>query len=143
MFSELCSKALDELHSVGLAHNDVRIENFCFSSTFEMILIDLDRCTRVNFKSVFTHGSCMYISPTNFDGKQRDFMQLGWMVAWVLEATDWYHDRRLETLSQTLREEKFVMKLLTRGEFCEQLLCESASIVDKLTLQQVIECNNI
>ena len=126
-------KALDELHSVGLAHNDVRIENFCFSSTFEMILIDLDRCTCVNFKSVFTHGSCMYISPPNFDG-----MQLGWMVAWVLEATDWYHDRRLETLSQTLREEKFVMKLLTRGEFCEQLLCESASIVDKLTLQQVI-----
>ena len=35
--------ALDELHGIGLSHNDIRSPNFCFNVDFQVILIDLDR----------------------------------------------------------------------------------------------------
>ena len=36
--------ALTELHSIGLAHTDIRLPNICFNRAYDAILIDMDRC---------------------------------------------------------------------------------------------------
>ena len=41
-------KAIDELHRVPqLAHLDIRLDNVCFDSNCEAVLIDLERAKRI------------------------------------------------------------------------------------------------
>ena len=55
--------------------------------------------------------------------KKKDFSQLGWLVAWVLErSTEEYHDRRWIDLPQSITENIFVEKLIIRGDFDDSLI---------------------
>ena len=61
--------ALNELHELGLAHLDVRLENVCFDSDNRAILIDLDRCQDVNdtvFAEVATESLMYHYTVTGF-----------------------------------------------------------------------------
>lgn len=98
--------ALTEHHGMGIAHNDVRLANICFSSAHDAVLIDLDMCTIWNkyltAVSRFGGKSCMYYRPElldvkSFNGKHLDYIQLGWLVAWVLSNDLDYHDRKWMT----------------------------------------------
>lgn len=81
---------LEQLHEFGFAHNDIRLENICFSRDFDAVLIDLERCTPVIKVHPLMGASptCMYQFPDTadytFDGKHSNYMQLGWLVAWVV-----------------------------------------------------------
>ena len=77
------NRALIELHECGLAHNDVRQPNVCFDDEYEPVLIDLDRCSKSGKISSTYGASCMY--PFADTGHKFDYMQLGWLVAWVLD----------------------------------------------------------
>ena len=77
--------ALDELHLFGFLHNDVRLPNFCFDSSFNAILVDLDRCTPLSVR-YFQYNSpypssCMYKS--DLSGKKLDFCPAGMVVGLV------------------------------------------------------------
>ena len=85
----LCVKAaLDELHGMNIAHNDVRMENILFSSNFTPVFIDVDRASPsdpTKFAHVLFRGisySCMYDLDHSVtwrdDGARTDLFQLGW-----------------------------------------------------------------
>ncbi len=71
--------ALDELHAIGLLHNDVRLPNICFNEQFEPALVDIDRCWNVIliFLLVFM---AVHIART---GKKTDYVRPAWMVGSV------------------------------------------------------------
>ena len=122
--------ALDELHLIGLMHNDVRLPNFCFNASFEVILIDLDRVWPIEQEHPMFYGeenkgrSCMYlVDSSNRTGIQTDdFIQLGWLVAWVLEPALDYHMRTLESHAEFVRNDEFVSTLATSYNFDMNLL---------------------
>ena len=71
--------ALDELHSYGYSHNDVRLPNIVFSENYEAVLIDLDRCHPYHRHHAYFDDakvdSCMYnwLGHESCNGKQTDF----------------------------------------------------------------------
>jgi len=54
--------ALEQLHQFEFAHNDVRLENICFSKELDAVFIDLERCTGVDriHPLMGASSSCMY-----------------------------------------------------------------------------------
>ena len=95
-------EALSELHGIGFSHADVCLPNICFNCEYEAILIDLDRCVSRNMYLAlamsFEETSCMYskpngISASDFNGEHLDYLQLGWLVAWMLSNDSNYHTR--------------------------------------------------
>ena len=68
----------------------------------------------------------MYVVDSyGYKGKQTDFMQLGWLVAWILELTMPYHNWTLESLAKSSRDDEFICNLLTKGNFDMELLLRS------------------
>ncbi len=53
-------EAIEELHTTGLAHQDLRLENVCFNVDDHAVLIDLDRAVKVDGYPYFTTKSTMY-----------------------------------------------------------------------------------
>ena len=137
--------ALDELHGIGLSHNDIRLPNFCFNANFEVILIDLDRVWLIGelypmfYKEEKEGRSCMYKVDSNcYNGKHTDLMQLGLLVAWVLEPEELnYHERTLTSHSKFIREDKFISTLVNTYIFNTDLLYRSA-VTDEMTLKKVL-----
>ena len=106
--------ALEQLHQFGVVHNDVRLENICFSHKLDTVFIDLERCTPVEnvHPLMGASCSCMYQFPDTadhgFNGKSSDYLQLGWLVAWVLHHSESYHERVWSELPSDLRSDLFI-----------------------------------
>lgn len=108
-FLELLSDKIFDYHSHGFAHQDIRLPNVCFDESYQPVLIDLDR-TLENVEVVVAHGkSCMYTGSPN--PIKNDWVQLGWLTAWVLDDSGDYHTRTLETLRPRIKEDPFINKL--------------------------------
>ena len=81
---ELVSKvaiAIVNLHSHGWAHQDIRLENICFTNEQQPIFINLDQVCAINGSPVIYPDSCMY--QEGFTATQMDWMQLGWVATWA------------------------------------------------------------
>ena len=130
--SEKIKAALDELHEQGFMHCDVRLPNICFNEQLDAVLIDVDRACRTN--DVTWYGvvdSCMYKVPRGArDTFCLDFMQLGWLLAWVLQPEGAYHKRTWEDLPQRVRKDQFLSDLLNCGQYSQAKLMESTVICD-------------
>ena len=109
--------ALAELHSYGLSHTDIRPPNICFNKVYAAVLIDMDRCAPWDefpaASSKLGGCSCMYKRPltvekTDFNSKHLDYLQLGWLVAWVLSEDSNYHGRKWTELDESITRDKFV-----------------------------------
>ncbi len=138
-------RALFELHNVAkMCHNDLRLDNVCFSHQFQPILIDLDRCTRLGKEpySLFDSSgkSCMYSIdklPQVQPGEKTDYFQLGWVVAWIMnEQVEEYHDREWETQPASIKNNKFITKLIEEGFYDASLM---SSLPDECSLKSVLE----
>lgn len=87
---ESTAKAIESLHKLGFAHNDIRLENICFRSG-NAVLIDFDHARHAEATSVPEYSadghtvSCMYKRRTKAvkTAAQYDWMQLGWMAFWL------------------------------------------------------------
>lgn len=100
-------------------HNNVRLANIGFDDKLKAVLIDLDRCVLMGEILCFLNvASCMYRRPPHA-GKDfcLDFMQLGWMLAWILCPTGDYHNRVLENIPHYIRSDPFISDLLTQGVY--------------------------
>ena len=131
--SEKIKAALDELHEQGFMHCDVRLPNICFNEQLDAVLIDVDRACRTNnvTRHVGVVDSCMYIVPRGArDTFCLDFMQLGWLLAWVLHPEGAYHKRTWEDLPQSVRKDQFLSDLLNCGQYSQAKLMESTVICD-------------
>ena len=78
---------LKDLHSLGYAHQDVRLENICFvDNPIRAVLIDIDTVCFINERSSISSEmakeSCLYAE--GFNPIQTDWRQLGCMAIWVL-----------------------------------------------------------
>ena len=147
-FVEGIKIALDELHDMGISHNDVRLENMLFNANYVPTLIDLDRAQPVDvlFSYFNKHESCMYSFPADVSerfetGIQTDYYQLGWLVAAVLtkeeDANANYHNRKWNTEPAYIRSNKFIASLIEQGMYNPSLLNELPP--DTKTIQQVLE----
>ena len=130
--------ALDELHSLGVSHNDVWLENVLFNSEYVPVLIDLERAHKVS--PFFGDKSCMYnLKPFGKDfnnGRKTDYYQLGWMAAWIIdESSVDYHSRKWSERS-LITENKFIVALITKGIFSDQFYSEIPP--DKNTIEYVL-----
>ena len=63
-------------------------------------------------------------------------MQLGWLVAYILDPTVHYHKRTLESHANFIREDEFI----SAGNFDTDLLNQSV-VTDETTLKEVL-CEN-
>ena len=131
--------ALTELHNIGIAHSDVHLPNICFDTTYNAVLIDLDRCVRI-WKGIPTAAAaynkgCMYKRPKfvateDFNAQHMDYVQLGWIVAWVLSEEEKYHYREWEKQSDEIRDDSFISTLITEGRYDESKLEHSSLVVN-------------
>ncbi|KAL5518243.1 hypothetical protein EMCRGX_G003943 [Ephydatia muelleri] len=88
-FVDQLHQVLDTIHSKGVEHCDLHLENICFRlahNQFRIVLIDLELAQLSNalhWKDVFDDRktSCMY-NKIN-DVASIDFLQLGYMILWV------------------------------------------------------------
>ena len=120
-------------------NSDVRLPNICFDTTYNAVLIDLDRCVRI-WKGIPTAAAaynkgCMYKRPKfvateDFNAQHMDYVQLGWIVAWVLSEEEEYHYREWEKQSDEIRDDSFISTLITEGRYDESKLEHSSLVVN-------------
>ena len=142
--------ALDDLHSFELSHNDIRLPNICFNANYEAILIDVDRCAWINSLHPMFGGaqSCMYKikhfkQDKKVTGAHTDYMQLGWLVAFILDNdghTNNEHLRDWDTQPDYIKECKLINSLINTGEW-NQIYYDEWKLEGQLTMQEVIDNN--
>ena len=117
-FYRSLSNAIEKLHrDLKIAHMDIRLENICFNELFDVVFIDVDRCSEIVGKPVrFTFcNSCMYNAARA--PAEHDWMQLGWLVAWVLVGgKGQYHGRKFTDLPGLMRKNQLLSVLICDGE---------------------------
>ena len=104
------AQAIQEFHQHGFAHQDIRLENVCFNEQYEPVLIDLDRSIEITGSPIFYGKSCMYMRAGEMTPDQIDWIQVGWLAAWVLHCEDDYHERKFEELPEAICGDQFISK---------------------------------
>ncbi len=133
-------KAVEELHSFGLAHYDVRLPNICFNESYEAVLIDLDFCQSVTEE--YSLESCLYwqdpsctsqfnASPLNY-GQKIDYMQVGWLIAYILHHEDDEHDRKWESQPTYITGNEMISTLV-------RSYCYKPHLLQELELSNTLE----
>ena len=90
-------KCLEDLHKFGYAQRDVRLPNICFDANHCPVLIDLDFCCPVDELRYVGSDSVLYKFKEGWNSRNADFMQLGWLVLWVLnDSLQDYHHMELD-----------------------------------------------
>ena len=114
-YHSVCNSVSGQLHDTyKLAHMDIRLDNICFNQQFKPILIDLDRSEWLgSIVGQSDYASCM--SRKEMSPEKTDWMQLGWMIAWILEPGEDYHDRDFEGLSDNMKETAMLKTLIQEG----------------------------
>lgn len=103
--------ALDLLHSHGLSHMDVRLENICFDENYKAKFIDLDRSCETDECSVTYYSSCMY-DPT-LNTLKHDWRQLACLILGVVTGVspELYHSQELENTTHAIKASPFFVEL--------------------------------
>ena len=71
--------ALEELHSLGLAHNDIRLPNICLSKDSMLKLIDFDRTVAAKSKYAANINHFFHAAPKS-TAASLDYKQLGLII---------------------------------------------------------------
>ena len=95
-FAKSAFHSIEELHSVGFAHTDIRLPNFCFKQSemeWSAVLIDLDCAVDLSKKISANVSSHMY--NVQFDrAEQYDWRQYALMLCRIIEGKEGdYHTR--------------------------------------------------
>ena len=133
--SEKIAAALEELHGFGFAHGDVRLPNVCFNINYDAVLIDMERSGRIGDRAYSTKlfglcdTSCMYRRSEKFVGRFTedllDNVQLGWLLVWVLNPTEDYHEREWKEQPLYITKDVFLSKLVCEGVYSREALTYS------------------
>ncbi len=109
-------EAITELHEVGYAHLDIRLENVCFNECGHVILIDLDRSDDITSSSFDNYGSSQMYQSENalWVAENYDWKQLSILIHYILneEIVD-YHE--IQIFSDTYSD-LFLYTLFSEGK---------------------------
>jgi hypothetical protein len=78
------------------------------------------------------------VEKTDFNGKHLDYLQLGWLVAWVLSEDSDYHGRKWTELDESITRDKFVSTLICYCRYEPTALAKSEIIVDTASFVDVL-----
>ncbi len=109
-------EAITELHEVGYAHLDIRLENVCFNECGHAVLIDLDRSIEVTSSLFGNYGSSQMYHRKNdvWVGENADWKQLSIMIHYILnEHIVDYHE--IQIFSDTYSD-LFLYTLFSEGK---------------------------
>ena len=114
------AEAIKGLHTSGLAHMDIRLENICFDQDYKPVFIDLDR-SEVAYQPVMRNkdiNSCMIDQFKSTD--QNDWVQLGWLVVWVIHRVALsYHSRAVTDMPTYLQKNRVIKALINDGHLVD------------------------
>ena len=133
--------ALEEFHWTFFSHNDICLENICFDTSFNAFLIDVDRCTYIDCAFDGSAPSCMH--PRNLPPSCTDYVQLGWLAAWVLNPTGQYHERKWDDLPPFIKTDTFISSLIQKGLYLQEQLNSSTVIHGGQLVESVISSRNV
>ena len=130
-------QAIEALHRLGYAHQDLRLENVCFSEQIRAVLINLDSMCTLEHKPEF-HNNAMY--KCDFSAEQNDWLQLGLIISWVTgDYTCFnYYSTERQHLPQRHAEDRFFCALMD-GRFVERFLRTSGLHSRNMSLDRVLE----
>ena len=150
LFTEIRS-AIKQLHlQTKLGHLDIRLDNVCFNVN-KPVLIDLERAELIANSFPYyldDSASCMYDEDKTIE--ENDWMQFGWMFAWVLHKSGSYHDRKFRDLPAFVQEDQTLQLLILKGNptpkpslcrllsFCHRLIVYSNFLSISQTSQTTI-----
>ena len=141
-FVKEVAKAIEALHQRGFAHQDLRLENICFSKENEPVLIDLDWMCTVHHKPEFFNNS-MY--KVDFSAEQNDWLQLGLIISWVTHDhghIDYYNPQR-QHVPKKYAHDRFLCALID-GKYVEHLQDSNVLFTyNKTSLKDVLTKRNI
>jgi len=133
--------ALEEFHQANFSHYDIRLENICFDTSFNAVLVDVDRYTDIDEGFHGSTQSCMY--PGDLPQNCIDHVQLGWLAAWVLNPTGKYHQRKWDELPQFIKRETFTSSFVQEGLYLQDQLNSSTVIHGEQLVESVISSRNV
>lgn len=93
--------ALKELHDYGIyTYNDFHLPNVCFNSAYDVVMERCESKTWSLLANKLGELSYMYTKPEtltgDFTAKVLDYIELGWILAWVLnDEADDYRKRNI------------------------------------------------
>ena len=138
-FTQEVALAICELHSLGFAHQDIRLPNICFSSDFHPVLIDLDQvCLADNLPS--RCDGAMY--KKEFSAEKNDWLQLGLIILWIISPPSpqqSYYNEDRQVLPDRYISDRFLYTLMAEGCYKAQFLRSSVLQRYKKTLRDVLE----
>ena len=135
--------ALQEFHKLNLAHLDVRLPNLCINENFDVVLIDVDFSKAITVRPPISSSSCLYNIPSTPSdirpaGQRTDYMQVGWMIAYIIDSSDDEHYRKWENQPPEIQNNSFIEKLVRKCQYDESLLFELVSLGGSETLTEVL-----
>ena len=122
--------ALKELHDIGFSHLDIRLPNICFNKNFEAVLVDIDFCRGKDRYYENTH-SCLYRLPENITVPRNDlldYMQVGWMVAYIFHHEVEEHSRKWLEQPEYIKNDPLISSLVTKCVYDEKKLKFSSDV---------------
>lgn len=125
LMKQLCS-ALEDMHKEHFVHLDVSLENICFDHEGKLVLIDMDRCTRIDdvCDGDITESSCMYpVVESELDVVRIDWRQVGLVLLWIYGWEDQimkkktYHTQDIAIVNHPIVNDKFFLDLMEGTTF--------------------------
>ncbi len=140
--------ALQEFHMLKLAHYDIRLPNFCFNENFEVVIIDVDFSTDISRHLRSMSDSCLYCIPDTLlgifkssnlkPGQKIDYMQVGWMIGYIIDDTTGYHERNWDSQQDKIKDNLFIQKLIREFQYEESLLSHLDALGGSKTVRDVL-----
>ncbi len=111
-------QALQELHELGKAHNDVRLENICFRPTDHTpVLIDFGRSCDVSESlkaGIFGHSTMYEFHEQSWNAGKLDFRQVSIMITYIqsTNASIDYHQIKVNNQAHQFLQQMFSQGML-------------------------------
>ena len=141
--------AVQNFHELKLAHLDIRLPNLCIGQNFDVVLIDVDMSNAYNRRpESYTYDSCLYHVPetlqATFDnsslksGVKLHYMQVGWMIAHIVNYTPDEHQRVWESQPKNIQENSFIKALVREFKYEDSMLSQLDDLGGSETPQAMI-----
>lgn len=124
-----------------ILNNDFHLPNVCFNSAYDVVMERCESKTCSLLANKLGELSCMYTKPEtltgDFTAKVLDYIELGWILAWVLN--DEADDYRKRNIGKTrVLKFKVTLSCLNLSSTVYILTSESEVITDKDNLFETV-----
>ena len=135
-FVKEVANAIKALHDSGYAHQDLRLDNVCFSKVYKAVLIDLDWMCRLHDTPDIGDKNPM------FNVEQNDWLQLGLIISWVTGdhklLPHYYAPKRQQAGLDRYAGDSFFCSLMN-GKYVEEDLAASMLSTCNKSLESVLK----